>query len=74
VLSRADINTGIVLDEQGNYALDSSQKVYTVFDDERTALEVAKKLIVERPTIECYIHKAPNKLLYVLDSEGIKKF
>jgi hypothetical protein len=72
-LSRADVNTGIVLDEHNNYALSHLQKVYRVFNDELTALTEAELLVTENPNIECYIHNASNKLLYLLDSGGTKK-
>lgn len=45
VLSRAYINTGIVLDENLLYATDLSQIVYTIYPDLETAIEAAKFIV-----------------------------
>ena len=73
-LSRANVDTGIILDELNNYALSPSQKVYTVFGNESDALNAARLLVEANPHIECYIHQASKKLLYFLDSKGMKHF
>lgn len=73
-LLRADVNTGIVLDESYNYATNSFQKVYTVFPDKFVALEAAKKLITERSTVECCIYDDQEKLLWFLNSDNIRNF
>ena len=70
-LSRADVNTGIVLDEQNNYAVNESQQIFTIFDNEAQALHVAKLIITENKSVECYIHEQDDKLLYFLNSENI---
>jgi len=67
VLSRAYINTGIVLDENLLYATDLSQIVYTIYPDLETAIEAAKFIIKNKPTIECYIHNKDNVLLGFFD-------
>lgn len=70
-LSRADVNTGIVLDEQNNYMINENRRVFTIFDDEAIALNTAKLIIAKNKMVECYIHQSGNKLLYFLNSENI---
>jgi hypothetical protein len=67
VLSRADINTGIVLDENLLYATDLSQIVYTIYPDLETAIEAAKLIVTNKPNVECYIHNKDNVLLDLFD-------
>ena len=74
VLSRADVNTGIVLAEDFKYASNSTYKVFTIFDNASMALEAAEKIVAENPLVECYIYKAFDKLLYFLNSTGKKEF
>lgn len=66
VLSRADINTGIVLDENLLYATNLSQIVYTIYPDLETAIEAAKSIVTNKPNVECYIHNKDNVLLSFL--------
>ncbi|WP_199141764.1 hypothetical protein [Pedobacter sp. ASV12] len=70
----ADRNTGIVLNENFNYATDASQKVYRIFENTDEALKYAKSLIFERNSVECYINESENKLLYFLDIENVNTF
>lgn len=66
ILSRADVNTGIVLDEGFLYATDPSQTVYTVYPDLKTAISAAESIIKNRPEVECYIHNKDMVLLKFL--------
>ncbi len=65
-LSRADANTGIVLDESFQYAVNINQAVYTIYNGLSEAIEEAK-LIRRNPSIECYIHDRNQILLCKLD-------
>ncbi|RKR84191.1 hypothetical protein BDD43_4418 [Mucilaginibacter gracilis] len=67
-LSRADVNTGIVLDELNNYAVNDNQTVFTIFEDAIQALNTAKLIIAGNKKVECYIHDKDHKLLYFLNS------
>jgi hypothetical protein len=73
-LSRADVKTGIVLDERGSCAINPLQKIYNVFDNEKIALTLAETIIMGNANIECYIHNASNLLLYSVTSKEIRKF
>lgn len=53
---RADFNTGIVLDEEFNYAINDVQKVYTIIDGLSDAITLAKTMIIERRDVECIIY------------------
>jgi len=55
-LLRAEISTGIVLDEHFNRATSPSQNVYTIFEDFNSAIDFAKSLINKRKDIECNLY------------------
>ena len=54
-LRRAELSTGIILDENYVYAVRDDQKVYSVFNDIDTALKIAQQIIAERNNIECVV-------------------
>jgi hypothetical protein len=66
-LSRTDNDTGIVLDELFQYAVNIDQSVYTIYNDLSEAIEDAKLIRKENPSIECYIHDRNQVLLYRFD-------
>lgn len=70
-LSRADSNTGIVLNDQNKYAINSSQNAYITFNSLPEALNAAKLIINENRSVECYIHDDSNNLLSFLTFEDI---
>ena len=65
-LSRAEANTGIVLDEQFKYALSPAQKIYTVLNNVDDALKLANEILINKAGIEIYIHDKEEKLLHLL--------
>jgi hypothetical protein len=70
VLSRAETKTGIVLDEEFNYATNSQQRIYTIYLNIVDGISAAKLIVKEREDTECYIHDKDEKLLYFLSSSG----
>jgi hypothetical protein len=70
-LLRADINTGIVLDENYIYATRSDQKVYDVFDHIDSAIKFAKRILSERRDVECGIYGNDPVALLVLTQKNI---
>lgn len=66
-LSRADINTGHVLDENLLLAMSPLQKVYTIFDDVNDAKDAAKALVKANNQIECYIYGVNKCLVAFID-------
>ncbi|TQM50862.1 hypothetical protein BDE36_2626 [Arcticibacter tournemirensis] len=67
VLSRTDVNTGI-LDEELIYAISPSQVVFTIYPNLIIAEDAAKLIISNRPDIECYIHNKDRVLLRFIDN------
>ena len=68
-LLRADINTGIVLDEEYKYATKPDQRVYTIFNGIDEALGFTKQILVENKKIECVIYAFDQKVLHYLQPE-----
>lgn len=62
-LLRAEINTGVVLDEDFKSAISSSQKVFSVFDTSNDAIDFANSIIKNRKDIECNIYERDEKFL-----------
>jgi len=52
-LLRADINTGHLLDENFNLAINSNQKVFSAFDDIDSAIDFAESIISNKKDVEC---------------------
>lgn len=63
-LLRADVNTGHVLDDTLNLAVNDHQKVFTLFDDVEEALLFAKELISQNNKVECVIYSEGRKVLH----------
>ena len=55
-LLRAEVNTGIILDENYIYATKEEKKVYTVFESLEKAIEFAKTITQGRPNVEYGIY------------------
>ena len=72
VVARADYNTGIVLDEYFNYAINPDQKVYTLFDHIDEALIFAKAIVLEKENVECIIHGNNKQVLFLSNSRKCK--
>lgn len=70
-LLRADTNTGHVLDEELNLAVNDHQKVFTRFDDAEIALVFAKSLILQNTQLECVIYTKGKKVLYHIGPEHL---
>ena len=62
-LLRADINTGHVLDENFNLAINGNQKVFSVFDVIDCAIDFAKSIISNKKDIECNLYAQEMKFL-----------
>lgn len=73
VLSRAEASTGIVLDEKFNYATNSQQIIYTIYENIAEGMTAAKLIVKDRTDIECYVHDKDEKLVYFLNSETLNK-
>lgn len=73
-LSRADYNTGIVLDEQFEYALTPSQKIYTVFNNVDEALQLANEILMKKKEVEIYIHQDEKTLLHFLNYKNFADY
>ncbi len=71
-LSRADCNTGIVLDEKFEYPLTPSQKIYTVFNNVDEALKFANEILRVKMHIEIYIHKNDKNLLHFFNYKSFR--
>ncbi|WP_342648417.1 DUF4184 family protein [Mucilaginibacter sp. CSA2-8R] len=72
ILSRADYATGIVLDENLNWAVDDKQNVYTVYNDVDQAIEAARNIANYRGDIECYVHDSQMRPVYFIRKDEIK--
>jgi hypothetical protein len=70
-LSRADFNTGIVLDEDLKYATSSIQRIYTVLANFDEALRYANDIVVKNNNVECYIYDNENKFLKLITKDNI---
>lgn len=55
-LMRADKNTGIVIDENFDFALRKDQKVYSVYNSYEEALTYANRISSERINVEIVIY------------------
>ena len=64
-LLRAEVNTGVILDENLDKAVTDIQVVYTVFDDLKAAVSVANNLIKDGK-IECVIYGKNQELVKYL--------
>ncbi|HZX58963.1 MAG TPA: hypothetical protein VFE54_09560 [Mucilaginibacter sp.] len=74
VLLRAELSTGIVLDEQLFRATKDGQKVYTVFEEVDKSLQFAKQLISEHPNVECCIYSNEQKVLFYMTAEKTTEY
>jgi hypothetical protein len=63
---RAEVNTGIILDEKLDIAIDDSQNVYTVFESVEEAIYFSNKLLAEKPNIEIVIYGSKEEVLHFL--------
>lgn len=74
VLLRAEIATGIVLDEFNNRAIKPEQNEYTICQSTESALELAKNIVELNNGIECYIYNSKNEVKYKITIYDIEKF
>ena len=70
-LLRAKVETGNVLNENYELAINDSQKVYTIFEDVTTALLVAQEVIKGDKSIECVIYDKDRAVLHYLTVENL---
>lgn len=73
-LVRAEINTGIVLDEACNYAVYPDQKVYTVFENIEKGLKYARQIIEERRNIECILYGIDQRVLHCVNCDNFEAY
>jgi hypothetical protein len=66
-VSFAELNTGIVLNADGNYYFNGDKNVFHIFDNYDTAKKFVSKMIGERPDWEGYIYNFNKKIVYKLD-------
>lgn len=70
-LLRAKVETGNVLDENYELAINDSQKVYTIFEDVITALLIAQEIIKVDKSIECVIYDKEKTVLHYITVENL---
>jgi hypothetical protein len=63
-LLRADKNTGIVLDDQLSFALNDSQKVFSVFDSLNDAIVFADDFLSFNQKVEVVIYSDNEEVLF----------
>jgi hypothetical protein len=63
-LLRADKNTGIVLDDQLSFALNDSQKVFSVFDSLNDAIFFADDFLSFNQKVEVVIYSDNEEVLF----------
>lgn len=73
-LIRAEISTGIVLDEACNYAVYPDQKVYTVFENIDKGLKYARQIIEERRNIECVLYGIDQRVLHCVNCDNFETY
>lgn len=73
-LLRANFKTGHVLDELFKEAVESSQEIYTVFDDKHEALQFAKAIIAEKKDIECVISGGDEELIFYVTPQNVSSY
>ena len=61
-----ETNTGHLLDEYFNLAINSNQRIYTIFENINTAIDLAKSIINERNDIECNLHGREMSFLQII--------
>lgn len=62
-LMRAEFNTGIVLDDKFQYAVNDNQKVFTVFNSQKEAEDAAREILLKRHDIEFVIYGNDKEVL-----------
>lgn len=70
-LLRAEFATGHVLDELFALAIYDSQKTYTVVGSLSDAIELSKKIVLERNDVECVVYGKNKEVLYCVDVNKI---
>ncbi|WP_078673150.1 hypothetical protein [Chitinophaga eiseniae] len=70
-LLRARVETGNVLDENHELAIDDRQKVYTIFGDVKTALLAAQNIIKGDKSIECVIYDKERAVLHYITVDNL---
>ena len=68
VLMWSDFNTGHILDISFILATKSSQKVFVIFNDIESALEYAKKNLMQKEEVESTIFDSKGNMLYFFRS------
>ena len=74
VLTRAELNTGVMLDDNLKYATTPTQKVFSIFKNINIAKDHALKLVSDNKWIECYLYDSNEKLLVRITRDGIENF
>ena len=67
VLVRAEMSTGYVLDVELEYAINSNQKVYTIFSTLEEAVKYAKLLVANNENVECNLYGIGEEFLMRID-------
>lgn len=70
-LLRAKFATGHVLDELFVLAIDDNQKTYTVVETLSDAIELSKKIVLERNDVECIVYGKNKQVPYCADLHKI---
>lgn len=66
-LSRADINTGIILNRKFKYADFDPTTVYITFSQLKKAIHMAKDIVKVNTSVEVLIHNHKEQLIYSID-------
>ncbi|GAA4335884.1 hypothetical protein GCM10023149_44180 [Mucilaginibacter gynuensis] len=74
VLARAMYNTGIVIDEEYNFATTNAQRVFTIYPNKEDALQAALTIVQSRPDIECWIQSRNDEIVHYIHMANVKDF
>lgn len=72
VLVRADLRTGIILDETLKRATTDEQKVYSVFDSKEEAIKAAENIVNKFANVECIVYDHMEKVLRFIEGRLVK--
>ena len=73
-LLRAENNTGFVLDEECEKAVNSSQNVYTIFENTEDAILFARVIVSGKENTECVIYNHIQEPLFFITTQNIDSF
>lgn len=70
-LIKADINTGIILDDSYNYSVNPNDSIYIVLANKDDAIKLAKSIVLEKGNVECGIYDINQKMILNVDVRNV---